>query len=214
MTAVRANSTILHRFDQEYFFVAQQLGIKLAPRDDPEKSFGPSTSGTVLGIQYDTEAWSWCLPQEKLIRLMHNLKDMLSVDGVEQKAVWTVVRKILNIMPLVPTGKYNVDHLIRANSESENRHHWVVVTPAMKRQLFFWYSIIPTCGGATSIPDPFRKLPPWALEVHSDAAGGTTNKAGHGVGTVMEGWWSYLPWSPSINRGELVQDGSGATWIG
>ena len=207
--AAPADSDVLYRFDQEYFAVAEQLGIKLAPRDDPEKSFGPSTSGVVLGIFYNTETWSWCLPQEKQIRLMHDIKDLLAVDVVEQQKIWSVVGKILNVMPLVPTGKFNVDHLIRANSESEDRRHLVAVSAAMKRQLFFWYSIIPTCGGATSVPDPFKQLPPWALEVHTDAAGGTVSKPGHGVGAVMEGWWCYLPWSPAINRGILVQDGSG-----
>ena len=204
-----ADSVILDKFDSEYFQVAEMLGVKLAPRDDPEKSFGPSTSGTVLGIFYDTVTWTWKMPGEKLARLMHDIKGVLTVDVVKQEVVWRVVGKILNIMPLVPTGRFNVDHLIRANSESMNRRYLVSVSPALKRQLHFWYSILPACGGATAIPDPFRGLPPWAIEVHSDAAGGTTGKRGHGVGAVTEGWWSFLPWSPAINRGDLVQDGSG-----
>ena len=63
--------------------------------------------------------------------------------------------------------------------------------------------------GATAISDPFRGLFALAIEVHLDAAGGTTSKRGHGVGAVTEGSWSFLPWSTSINRGEFVQDSLG-----
>ena len=204
-----ANSNILDKFDSEYFQVAELLGIKLAPRDDPDKSFGPSTSGTVLWVFYDSVDWSWKLPAEKLARLLHDIKEMMCAERVKQELVWRVVGKILNVMPLVPTGRFNIDHLIRANSESESRRYLVCVTPALKRQLFFWFSILPACGGASAIPNPFRGLPPWTIEVFTDAAGGSTGKPGHGVGAVTHGWWSYVPWSPAINRGALVKDASG-----
>jgi len=53
--AASRDSTTLHRFDQEFIKLASEIGVKLAPRDDPEKSFGPSKKGTVFGISYDTE---------------------------------------------------------------------------------------------------------------------------------------------------------------
>lgn len=85
----------------------------------------------------------------------------------------------------------------------------VEITSALKRQLYFWFTLLPTCCGAAAIPDPFRGLPAWALQVYTDAAGGTTSRPGHGVGAIMDGWWSYMPWSSSINKGDLVGDASG-----
>ena len=52
----------MRRFDETFSFVAERLGIKLAPRDDPEKSFGPSQRGIVFGILYDTVEWTWLIP--------------------------------------------------------------------------------------------------------------------------------------------------------
>ena len=48
-----ASDTSIFTFDNEYKAVAQELNIKLAPRDDPEKSFAPCKVGCVYGIYYD-----------------------------------------------------------------------------------------------------------------------------------------------------------------
>ena len=66
--------------------------------------------------------------------LLQPATDVLSV---EARTVWKVVRKIFNIMPLFPTGKFNINHLIRANCELVKRRYLVAITPALKRQLFF-----------------------------------------------------------------------------
>jgi hypothetical protein len=41
------NSDTVHKFDKSFIEIADYVGVKLAPRDDPEKSFGPAKSGTV-----------------------------------------------------------------------------------------------------------------------------------------------------------------------
>ncbi len=62
--AAPAGSPALHRFDE----VAAAVGVELAPRDDHDKSFAPCTAGVVFGVHYDTVAWTWAIPDEKLIR--------------------------------------------------------------------------------------------------------------------------------------------------
>ena len=42
--ADQAGSKRLLVFDDSYKKIAHIIGVKLAPRDDPEKSFGPTTS--------------------------------------------------------------------------------------------------------------------------------------------------------------------------
>ena len=48
-------STAAHRFDESFQTIADYISVKLTPRDDPDKSFGPSKSGTVFGMHYNTE---------------------------------------------------------------------------------------------------------------------------------------------------------------
>ena len=207
--AAPAGSLSLEKFDAEFFLVAKELGISLAPRDDPEKSFGPSTKGTVLGIVYDTEAWTWGLPEKRMRAILGDIDFLLDASCAKQEKIWSLVGKILNIMPLVPTGRFNIDHLHAANSVSDDRHHLVPLSVGLKRQLQFWRQILPVCSGAAAIPDPDDGLPPWAVEVFTDAAGGTLSHKGRGVGAVLPGWWAYIPWGKAINAGRPTDDGTG-----
>ena len=197
----------LEKLDSFFIKIADTLGITLAPRDDPTKSFAPSHSGVILGIEYNTESWTWAMPAEKLARMVKLIAEACQAEVLLQHQLWTITGKILHILPLIPAGKYVVDHILRANSISEDRLNEVPVTDKLKRQLLFWRDIVPLCNGKLQIPDPDPHLPPWALEVDTDASGGTTNEPWHGVGAVMKGWWSYLPWGDKINRGELTPQG-------
>ena len=52
------NAKKLEIFDETFKEVAEKIGVKLAPRVDPDKSFGPSTEGCVLGVMYNTQQWT------------------------------------------------------------------------------------------------------------------------------------------------------------
>ena len=54
--ATPAGSTALKRFESAYRAVAAEVGVQLAPTDDPDKAFSPCTAGVVLGVHYDTVA--------------------------------------------------------------------------------------------------------------------------------------------------------------
>ena len=201
------NSLQLEFFDRTFFEVAEALGVRLAPRDDPEKSFAPCTSGTVLGVRYDTVTWTWALPEEKLIRLLHLLLQVMRSDHVEQGIILSVSGKIQNVKLLVPGGRFHVNHIIRAGGRSKDRNKIVDVPAALKRQLWYWFTMLQVCSGKASIPDPDERLPAWAHDVYTDSAGGSVRSHGLGAGAVTLGWWSMLPWSYVINSGQLAENG-------
>ena len=119
------NSDALEAYDLTFTDIASKLGVMLAPRDDPEKSFSPKQSGIILGVHYDTVAWTWSLPEEKLLWLLHLLRYFLLVDSCQQHLIWTAVGKLQHIKPLVPAGRFCIDHLIQANSVSLDRTYLV-----------------------------------------------------------------------------------------
>ena len=84
----------------------------------------------------------------------------------------------------------------------------VDISPALKRQLWFWVSMLRVCNDNVDIPRPGVVMPPWSLEVYTDAAGGTSREPGHGVGAVAFGWWVVLPWGRAINTGRLTGQGT------
>ena len=110
----------------------------LAPRDEPDKSFGPSTSGTVLGVFYNTEDWTWGIPSKKLTLILRSIAQFLASKSVKQGEMWSLLGKIQNVRALVPGGRFHVDHLIRANSESDNRADLVIINKGVRQQLEFF----------------------------------------------------------------------------
>ena len=205
--AAASNSDSLEVFDATFTELASTIGVKLAPREDPDKSFAPCRKGLVLGIVYDTVSWTWSLNQEKLSRLLHDLKDFISADFIPQFRVWSLVGKLIHIRPLIPCGKYNLHHLLKANSHSQLRDTLVPLSPQIKRQVWFWFSMIRLCSGHGPLPNPDARLPPWTIDVYSDAAGGSLLSPGLGVGALTPFWWSYLPWSRAINLGRQTPNG-------
>ncbi len=57
-----------------YFFL-NKAG-KVGPTTDPDKAFNSATKGVVLGIAYDTVAWTWSIPLDKLARSSQQHLDM------------------------------------------------------------------------------------------------------------------------------------------
>jgi hypothetical protein len=116
----------LERFLKAYKDFAADTGIQLAPDSDPDKAFSCTMKGVVLGVLYDTENWTWSIPQEKLARVLHQLRTAIDADTLAQHQVWSLVGRVLHYAPLVPSGRFNIVHLISANSNSIDRnasHH-------------------------------------------------------------------------------------------
>ena len=205
--AAPAESRALHRLDSAYQWVAKEIGVQLAPRDDPGKSFAPCHSGVILGVDYDTKAWTWAIPQERLDRILRTLHEVLEADSVELKVLESLVGKILHVRPLVPDGRFYVDKLLKAQAMARERSGSIRITSELRGQLGYWRVMLPVCSGRLPIPDPDRGLPAWALEVYTDAAGGSLRSPGLGVGAVCDGWWVYMPWSKCINWGAKDENG-------
>ena len=196
-------SNLCKTFDDTFSQVAKEVGVVLAPRNEPDKSFGPSTSGTVLGVTYNTKDWTWGIPTKKLTLILRSIAQFLAADSVKQGEMWSLVGKIQNVRALVPGGKFHVDHLIRANSESSNRADLVVVNNGVRQQLEFWRLVLPLCSNNISIPPWPVFLPAWCRDVYTDAAGGSLRHPGQGVGACIPGWYAFIPWSCKINNGIL-----------
>lgn len=205
--AAPKGSKLLDIFDKCFKEVASELGVKLAPRDDPEKSFEPRTWGVVLGISYDTESWTWGLPKEKLLRLLHQIDMIQNRNKVRQDEIWSLTGRILNVKPLVPLGRFHISNLMTANRTSTNPRDLVEIVPGLKSELQFWKHLLPLCSGLAPIPNPIGNLPDDAINVYTDAAGGSWREPGKGVGAVTKGWWAYLAWTRAINVGKEYEPG-------
>ena len=200
------NSTDLHRFDNTFKEIAAELGVKLAPRDDPEKSFGPCKAGTIFGIRYDTEQWVWSIPEERTQRLLSCIQQTIEKDHMTAKEIQSLAGKLINIRPLIPAGKFNIDKVMAKLAESSAKDT-VAVSDGLRRQLQFWAGMLRACAGKLSIPDTKPPGSSGNINVFTDAAGGSLETRWRGTGIVLEEQWSFVAWSKAVNNGDWKVDG-------
>ena len=74
--------------------------------------------------------------------------------------------------------------------------------------LFFFSLVIPVYSRRTRLVDPDKKPDSWAVKSYTDAAGGSVQSCGRGVGmTMFPNVWTYVPWGRRINEGWVAYDG-------
>jgi hypothetical protein len=101
----------------------------------------------------------------------------------------------------------NLCHIMAANAESSHKKHSVAVSRALKKQLWFWLTMVKASSGCCRIPRPEYPLPAWALDFYTDSAGGSMDGSARGAGGVAGGWWFQVPWGTKINGGHRAEDG-------
>jgi hypothetical protein len=160
-----------------------------------------------LGVRYDTVSWSWSIPEEKLARVLAQIRSGLTEESIPQHEMWSLVGRILHYAPLIPCGKFNVGELIIAGAASKNRNDTVQMTTGIRRQLYFWWVMLKATTGLATIPPPANRFPAWTLEFYTDAAGGSLQSVGHGTGGIRDDFWFMVPWGRKINSGSRHKDG-------
>jgi hypothetical protein len=197
----------LARFEKAYRAVAADVGVNLAPNTDPDKAFSCTTSGVVLGVLYDTDNWTWSIPEEKLARVLLQLRSSIEADTLPQHEVWSLVGRLIHYAPLIPCGRYNIGQLITASTASKDRNAVVALTADMKHEMYFWWLMLKVTNKLTAIPPPASRFPAWTLEYYTDASGGSALSAGHGTGGIGGKFWFLVPWGKKINCGVKDSDG-------
>ena len=200
-----SNSESIHKFDQAYREVAEYVGISLADRTDADKSFAPTTRGQVLGVDYNTEDWTWSIRQDKLIRIMHMIKEALDSENISVGHMKSLVGKILYVRFLVPGSKYKLGYLNHA-AAGKDKAKMIHLSDPCKEHLYWWFIMLPICAEWSPIVRPEPTLSPMAIPAYTDAAGGSY-KIGHGLGGILGKDWFYVPWPQWLNMGHRNFDG-------
>jgi len=208
--AAHRDKEALQKLDEAFSKVSAVTGFKLAPKDDPDKAFGPSSKGVIFGVGYDSHDWTWHIPEQKLAGILAVIRTAAERGCASGKEVKSLVGKLVHIKALVPAGKYNMNHIMAAGAEAnrlESDRDLLELTAQCRGQLWFWRNILLTCGDRVTIP----KWPPQpnaaVIDSYTDAAGGSTERLGLGTGGMVEENWFYVPWPKSVAAGACRVDG-------
>ena len=169
--------------------LCEELGFSVAP----EKTEGPTTVLTFLGIEVDTQQQQVRLPQEKLQRLRTTISCWMRQPGHPSPRVSGKKRDLLSLIGLlnhaasvVRPGRAFLRGLIDASSSARDMDHWVHLNRAARADLAWWFPFLTIWNGVSFMP-PAGSVG----NMVSDASGSW------GCGAAYENLWFQLQWPES-----------------
>ena len=196
-------------FDRVYREVCERVGVRLASREDPDKSFAPRTEGLVLGVWYDTLDWSWSIREDKLTRIIHHLAMIIKRDeDITVGHMLSLAGKLVDVRFLVPGGKFQLGHIIAAANSGMSKAQVLDISTMCADQCRWWIIHLQVAAHRSPIVRPVQEISPVAIRAWTDAAGGSAGKIGQGLGGIIPPrMWYYLPWPAWINLNKPNSDG-------
>ena len=184
------------RFYNTYNDIGDFIGVKMAPRGDPDKSFEVACQGTVLGVHYDTQSWTWSFCERKQAKILNSLFDIVEADTVEQKVLESISGKLGHYKAIVSEyarwERGYILYLAVPDKDRQGPGRWrkgpalVEVTKELREQCWWWIRAFTAAGKEkTSIPDVRPWFPTSFVELYPDAAGGSDTSTGNGFGGVL-----------------------------
>jgi len=183
----------MHKFEQ----VCTSLWVPIAN----EKTKGPSTVITFLGVEFDTINMELRLPSEKLQKLQLQLDHILHKDKITLLQLQSLLGSLNFACRVVRPGRAFLRRLYDASTSVKRQHHKIRINKSMKDDLKMWKKFLLSYNGVTVMPDMF-----WtdneSLELYTDSAGGK----GRGFGIYFQGQWKHELWPDSWLETPLIRN--------
>ena len=161
----------------------ESLGFPVAP----EKTEGPSTVLTFLGIELDTVRGQLRLPQNKLRDLQACLCNWMYQDGHQAPRRSCELLSLLGLLhhaaTVVRPGRAFVHSLINTSTTVTHLDHWVCLNASARADISWWYTFSREWNGISLLPP---SMP--TVVITSDASGSW------GYGATHYNQWLQLAW--------------------
>ena len=188
-----------------YRELAPRMGVKLAPEEDADKAFPPSTKGVCLGVQLDLMNWTWSVPAKKVVVLRHDLNKLVVDKKVNNGMLEELSGRLNHYAVLIPEGEWERSFITQLHKAEASKAVMVVVTPQAREQAAWWLASLPAAVNES----PIRDLSTGTREgfdynLYPDAAGGSRDHKWNGAGGVCweTGHWYSVVWPRWIQHGD------------
>ena len=197
-------------FTQKYKENCANFNIRLAA-DCPlkEKAFTNSTSGTVMGIQFDTTKLAWRIADTKAADILRDIHVIIHGGHIDLKQLETAAGRLSNfgqMCPFMQAFKRPLNNLLASFKEDYNI--LLPVSEELISDLRVWAAAVSHANKWSPISLEMDFPPLNALEFVSDAAGGLGDEDWVGVAslglTPSEDFWFMCrgEWPPAIINGK------------
>jgi len=179
-----------------YSQICKHLNVGLAPADEQkEKSFQNSTTGTVLGIRFNSENLTWSFPIEKNKEFQNMIFFMQNTPGTHLLFVQQIIGKwesIAQMFPFAKGFKWPILQFLRSFCADEEK---VLQVPlAVKEDLKIWAAIANYSILGLPISEKPHAAPIGTINFISDAAGRPPPNSKQKNGVASLGFYENTVW--------------------
>ena len=198
---ITGSASIMHYLD-DFFFVApamsekcmvlldsfqricKALGVPLAE----EKTEGPTTIITFLGLKIDTNKQPVEVPKEKLASLISSIRRALSSEDLSLTKIQSLIGSLNFVCRAVTPGRAFLRRLIDLTKGVVKKEQRIVIGIGARKDLALWLLFLEHFNGVSLFLEQ-QLTSSFDLELFTDAAGGI------GYGAYFRGQWSQDSWS-------------------
>nr|XP_034972425.1 uncharacterized protein LOC118085646 [Zootoca vivipara] len=174
--------------------LAAEFGIPLAA----DKTEGPTTVISYLGIELDSISQTSRLPQAKLQILREMISGMLLKEKTTVREVQVLLGHLNFACRVIAPGRAFCARLNRLLAGGRARHHHIRLTKVIKENLNTWLAFLKSYNGVSFWQSWLQ--PKEEFQIHSDASGRC------GFGVYFRGHWCAQPWPASWHAAGVTRD--------
>ena len=164
-------------------FLSEYLGVPMAE----EKTAGPATKITFLGIELDSVAQTISVPEGKVKELMDELTVFHQRRLATKTEMQSLIGKLSFATKCIPAGRFFLRRFINISSGVRQNSRKIRLTSDFKADVEWWMRFLPEWNGTCSFLQS-EETSASSMHLFTDAAGST------GCGAVFGSQWFYFPW--------------------
>ncbi|XP_063426544.1 uncharacterized protein LOC134710223 isoform X1 [Mytilus trossulus] len=184
---------LMNSFDR----VCCRLGVPIAH----EKTEGPTTKLSYLGLLIDTEKMLIQIPEDKVLELKSKIKWVLGRKKITLRDLQSLCGSLAFCAKALPAGRAFSRRIYLASSHAKKPHHYVRITEGIYQDLLVWELFLDKFNGISYMLD-IDWTSNSVLQLFTDSAGGSTK----GCGCYFQGKWAFLKWPVEWSGTEVLRD--------
>ena len=157
-------------FVETYLDLADKINLPLADMSGSDKAFMYQTSGTVLGVNFDTTSMSWKYNEDKRIKHMKIFNQAISSPKVTATQLFQVCGVLNTLVLMCPLLRFFRDPILLLLTDIEKVSP-IRMSSAAANLLHFWLHVFDELKYGFPIPNPIKNPPAIVLTFVSNAAG-------------------------------------------
>ena len=161
-----------------------------------EKTEGPATTLTFLGIELNSATMTASISFERKADLLESLRATLVSRTCTKRALLSLIGKLSFACKVVPPGRIFLRRLIDLSTTVTRLHHHVTINAMAKADLHWWLTFLPPWSG-TSLILQTEWTPAPDMQLYTDASD-------LGYGGYWAGHWFGLPWPTHLRQHSIT----------